>query len=275
MSQKDYYQILGVPKEATQDEIKQAYRNLAFKFHPDRNKDNPESNERMKEINEAYAALSDSNKRRDYDGFRERFGADAYQQYHATHSAEDIFRGSDIDQVLQEMARMFGFSNADETLKNVYGSNYRTFSFGNGPMRGQGFVFYGPGMVVGNGPDAGQVVPPAVAGPGMGTRALNSSMKWALRALGIPVPEKGKDIEDTIRVSAADAANGKEIEYYYKLERTRKLMVKVPAGTKDGQKIRLRGLGKPGKDGGETGDLYLKVSINRTLLDRIRGKLPN
>ena len=272
MSQKDYYQILGVSKDAGQDEIKQAYRNLAFQFHPDRNKDNPESNERMKEINEAYATLSDPNKRRDYDGFRERFGADAYQHYHDSHTAEDIFRGSDIDQVLQEMARMFGFQNADETLKNVYGSNFRTFNFGNGPMSGRGYVFYGPGVVVGNGPDAGQVTPPS--GPGMGTRMLNSSMKWALRALGIPVPEKGKDITDTIKVSAADAASGKEIEYHYKLERTRKLMVKVPAGTKDGQKIRLRGLGKPGKDGGEAGDLYLKISINKPLIDRLKGKLP-
>jgi curved DNA-binding protein len=72
MNQKDYYQILEVEKEASSQKIKEAYRRLAFQYHPDRNKGNPPAVEKMKEINEAYAVLSDPKKRRDYDAFHEQ-----------------------------------------------------------------------------------------------------------------------------------------------------------------------------------------------------------
>jgi curved DNA-binding protein len=93
MATKDYYQILGVNKNASDEEIKRAYRKLAMKYHPDKNPNKKEAEERFKEINEAYAVLSDKEKRKQYDtygaeGFRQRF------------TQEDIFRGFDFDEIL-------------------------------------------------------------------------------------------------------------------------------------------------------------------------------
>ena len=109
MNQKDYYQILGIDRNASLQRIKEAYRRLAFQYHPDRNKGDPHATEKMKEINEAYAALSDAGKRREYNALKERYGPFAYDHFRQAHSLEDIFRGSDIDQILQEFARMFRF----------------------------------------------------------------------------------------------------------------------------------------------------------------------
>ncbi len=98
---EDYYAILGVPKTASQDQIKKAYRELALKLHPDRNKD-PAAVEKFKLINEAYAVLGDEQKRKQYDsygpaGFGQRF------------SEEDIFRGSNVEDILREMGVNFNF----------------------------------------------------------------------------------------------------------------------------------------------------------------------
>ena len=97
---KDYYQILGVPRNATQEEIKRAYRRLVLKYHPDRNK-SKEAEEKFKEINEAYAVLSDPKKRQQYDAM----GASFHQQY----TTEDIFRDFDIGDIFKD----FGFSTED------------------------------------------------------------------------------------------------------------------------------------------------------------------
>ena len=76
MAKRDYYEVLGVSRNASEDDIKKAYRKLALKFHPDRNKGDKEAEERFKEINEAYAVLSDTEKRQQYD----TFGAEGFHQ---------------------------------------------------------------------------------------------------------------------------------------------------------------------------------------------------
>jgi len=109
MEQKDYYRILGVESNAGQKQIKDAYRKLAFEYHPDRNKDNPATAEKMKELNEAYAVISNPAKRKDYDALKQQYGSFAYSRFRQNYSEQDIFRGSDINQIFEEMGRVFGF----------------------------------------------------------------------------------------------------------------------------------------------------------------------
>jgi DnaJ-class molecular chaperone len=82
---KDYYEVLGIDSNASQQEIKDTYRKLALQYHPDRNKDDPSATDKMKTINEAYATLSDPAKRREYDLLRERYGSTAHEQYRQAH----------------------------------------------------------------------------------------------------------------------------------------------------------------------------------------------
>ena len=97
---KDYYDILGVKKNASEDEIKSAYRNLALKFHPDRNKDKS-AEEKFKEINEAYAVLIDPQKRQQYD----MLGSAQFNQWY---TQEDIFRNVDFENLFRDMGVNFG-----------------------------------------------------------------------------------------------------------------------------------------------------------------------
>ena len=101
MTEMDYYQILGASKAATPEQIKAAYRKLAFEYHPDRTGGNEQSAEKMKRLNEAYAVLSNETKRRDYDSLRSRFGSAAYDRFRQNYSQEDIFRNTDVVQIFE------------------------------------------------------------------------------------------------------------------------------------------------------------------------------
>jgi DnaJ-class molecular chaperone len=274
MNQKDYYQILGVNSNAAEKEIRQAYRKLAFQHHPDKNKDNPAASEKMKEINEAYAILSNPVKRREYDSLRDRFGSTAYDQFRQTHSEEDIFRGSDINQIFDEFARMYGFRSADDILGQFYGQGYRSFEFSRPGMFGKGFIFYGfpnqqrPGTQI---PDGAMNQIPQVPFTGI----LGNAVKFFLKkGLGIQIPERGKDWTDTITLISDHINEDGEIEYIHKkYDNPKKLMVRIPPDIQNGQRIRLKGMGAPGKNSGENGDLYLKVKIRTPLPDKIRKSL--
>jgi curved DNA-binding protein len=100
--QKDYYLMLGLNRNASEDEIKKAYRKLALKYHPDHHPDDSESEEKFKEIGEAYAVLSDLEKRKEYD----RFGHTGFKRRYTT---EDIFSNVNFEELFREFA--FGFSN--------------------------------------------------------------------------------------------------------------------------------------------------------------------
>src|SRR4030066_2240823 len=96
MAARDYYNILGMSKNASDEEIKKAYRKLAMKYHPDKNPNKKEAEERFKEISEAYAVLSDPEKRKQYDAF----GKEGFQQ---RFTQEDIFRGFDGDEIFSSL----------------------------------------------------------------------------------------------------------------------------------------------------------------------------
>src|SRR5512139_3300704 len=96
MASKDYYEMLGVNKNASDEEIKRSYRKLAMKYHPDRNANKKEAEERFKELNEAYAVLSDKEKRKQYDTFGK-------EGFHQRYTQEDIFKGFDFEDLFSNL----------------------------------------------------------------------------------------------------------------------------------------------------------------------------
>ncbi len=124
---KDYYKILGVPRNATKEEIKKAFRRLALKYHPDRNK-SPDAEEKFKEISEAYAVLSDDEKRREYD----MYGSEGI---HGRYTAEDIFRGADFDEIFKDL----GFRSFNEIFKRFFRDFGFDFGFGEEEFRDESF----------------------------------------------------------------------------------------------------------------------------------------
>ena len=273
---KDYYQVLGVSKEASREQIRDAYRKLAFQSHPDRNREDPKAAEKMKEINEAYAVLSDPGKRKEYDTYRDSYGSFASQRYRERYSEEDIFRDSDINQIFEEMSRMFGFRNFEELFKEFYGSRYQAFTFRRPGVFGRGFIFRGFRPSGENNTGQGRTFqeqsqrPFVPQGPFAGL--LSSYLMRRLgKALGVTFPEKGRDLYDRITLKPQLAQKGGRVEYSLtKWGRPQKIMVNVPQNIKDGQRIRLKGLGADGKNGGEAGDLYLEVKIHAPLLQKIK-----
>ena len=263
MGQKDFYETLGVGQNSSQQEIKEAYRKRAFQYHPDQNKEDPSAVEKMKEINEAYAVLSDSKKRKDYDFTRDQYGSYSYDRFRQSYSEEDIFRGSDINQIFEEMAKAFGFRGFDEVFRESYGQGYRTFEFRRHGVFGRGFIFFGPGL---GRKKHGEIPGSSQALPGFAGKLARYLLKGTL---GLKEPVKGKDLEDTIYLSPQRALEGGKGRYHHR-KRSKELMVTLPPAMKEGQKIRLKGMGKEGKDGGEPGDLYLHVKIRKSLLQRLR-----
>ena len=128
MATTDYYHTLGLKKGASPEDIKKAYRKLAVKYHPDKNPGNKQAEDRFKEINEAYAVLSDPEKKAQYDqigsaGFHQRF------------SQEDIFRNFDVGDLFKDS----GFGT-DDIFTRIFGGGVHRGGFGGGPRRGEDFT---------------------------------------------------------------------------------------------------------------------------------------
>jgi curved DNA-binding protein CbpA len=277
MEQRDYYKVLGVGEIAGADEIKKAYRNLAFRYHPDRNAG---SEEMMKTINEAYAVLSNPGKKIEYDSLRQQYGPSARDQFRQHYTDQDIFRDSDISQVFEEFSKIFGFSSPQDIFSRngFYGPNYRTYEFKSPGGAGKGFFFYRP---MRDAYQQGLKMPPdetrQVAGIGqrmtssIGLKILALFQKMLAKRLGIELPERGRDLHDVVRITREEAAAGGKINYLYtKQDNPRNLLITLPQGIRDSQPIKLKALGEAGKNGGDSGDLYLKVKISRQFAEIIR-----
>jgi curved DNA-binding protein len=199
---KDYYDVLGVSRDASQDEIRRAYRKLAREYHPDLNAD-PDAEERFKELGEAYEVLSDPDKRGRYD----RLGA----QWRAQDAAPG---GGDFEDFFARQ----GFDRG------------RGFDRDMGPEFGDGVFSEFFERLFGDG-----------AAP---------------RASG---PLRGRDIEAVLELPLEDALSGTRRRL--SLGDGHSVTVNIPAGVREGQRIRVAGRGAPGRDGGPAGDLYLLVYL--------------
>lgn len=266
---KDYYSTLGVPESASDDEIKKAFRKLAFQHHPDKNRGNEkQAEERFKEINEAYCVLGDKAKRQQYDFARRGQFAGTGAGYQGfQYSQQDIFRDAFSNQaIFEELSRMFaqGGLRFDQDLLNRVFSTPGGFTFR---------VYYGgPGMGSSY-PYAGTPEYPSQTGykPGFFQRLFSRLTvklgNYALKKLfGVQpdansISSAGLDQHHELELSAQEASAGGEKEFVYQRgKRTTRLSVKIPRGIKSGAKIRLRGMGLT--EGNRAGDLYLHVKIN-------------
>ena len=283
MATKEYYDILGVGKNASDEEIKRAYRKLAMKYHPDRNQNKKEAEERFKEINEAYAVLSDKEKRRQYDtigaeGFRQRF------------TQEDIFRGFDFDEIL---SGLFGGRGRREFRSGGRGGfDFGDFFAGQGgyqdlgrmPQRGEDILYelsipleeaaMGGEKKISYRKD-GKIQEVSVRIP----KGINTGKKLRLAGKGMqgkkggppgdlylqisvrahPIfTREGDDLIVEKEISFSEAVFGTTIEVPT-LEGKKR--VKVPAGTQSHTKMRLKGLGIPYFQREGRGDEYVKVIV--------------
>ena len=259
---KDYYQILGVSEHASEQEIKSAYRKLAFKHHPDTNPGNEKAAEtEFKKINEAYCVLGDRANRRRYDAARRgQFAGGGYQGF--SYSQQDIFQSMFSGQAnFSELERMF----AQAGLRFDRDFVSRVF-FG-----GKGFSFYSFGGSTAT--HQRDYEPAAVSNykPGLMDRAVSKVAgvlgRFVLkRVFGLqyvePKARESLDKHLELKISAAEALAGGERQVTYKRGRRRKsLVVKIPGGVKTGTKIRLKNMGK--LKGRQAGDLYLHVKVRK------------
>ncbi len=277
MEQKDYYKVLGVSEDAPSEEIKKTYRKLAFQYHPDKN---PGKEEMMKEINEAYAVLSDERKRREYNSYRQSYGFFARDKFRQTYTDQDIFKNSDINRVFAEMSRAFGFNRPEDIVSRstFYGNQFRAYQFKGPGFAGKSFFFFGP-ISEAYRDTLKASLRQASRAPGYRHSLFSKILLKGMKALqnhlvkkyGLELPERGKDIEHEITISPEIASAGGKVRYHYAIsDNPRDLMIKIPPGIKEGLKIRLKGMGKAGRRGGESGDLYLKAKLHTPWLKKIK-----
>jgi DnaJ-class molecular chaperone len=231
MADRDFYKSLGVSRDASPEEIKKAYRRLAKELHPDRNPDDKAAEERFKEVSSAYDVLSDPEKRKLYDefgemGLREGFDPEAYR------AARQGFGAG---------GRGFGGAGGFD-IGDIFGAAAKA-----GGRGGAGHFEFNLEDLFG------------VGGPGPGAYAR--------------APRRGADLESEITVDFRDAVLGCTKELSLRsAEGERTFKVRIPPGVRNEGKIRLRGQGGQGLQGGPAGDLVLTVRVRRHPYFSMKGK---
>lgn len=271
MANIDYYEVLGLKKGATPDEIKRAYRKLAVKYHPDKNPGDRTAEEKFKQINEAYAVLSDPQKRQQYDAF----GSSRFQQ---RYSQEDIFRGFDVGDLFKEFgydtedifSRMFGGAGFDRGHRRKRrGADLSLdlqISFREAMLGGEKRIAF---LRSGRREELSVKIPAGIEEgarlriPGKGEEGPAGEAPGDLYLLMHVAADRvysreGNDIltESEIRFSEAILGTTLDVETLDGVKR-----VRVPAGIQSGTKIRLKGLGVPRLGGGGRGDFYVLMTV--------------
>jgi len=262
-AKRDYYEVLGVSRDADKNTIKKAYRKLAKKYHPDTNQGNAQAAERFKEATEAYNILSDPEKKKMYD----QFGHAAFDgsgaaggAYGGAYSRNGggTYQYAGPDGTFHEY-HFEGNGDMDDFLKNIFGGSFGGFggatrSSSKGSRSGFSGSGFGRSGFGGTG----------FSGSGFGGSGFSGSGFGESGSYG-NYSQGGADVTAEITVGFDEAAFGCE-KVIHLTENNGKavgkaLKVKIPAGIDTGKSIRLRGKGNPGINGGKAGDLLLKVKV--------------
>lgn len=272
----DYYQTLGLSKGASDQDIKSAYRKLALKYHPDRNKGDKAAEAKFKEISEAYAVLSDPQKKQQYDTYGD-------SGFHQRYSTDDIFRGTDFGTIFNE----FGFGNFDNIFDRMFGGGA-----GHGGGRRRGAAYQGQDLeyeveISFDEAYRGSTREIRYQVPGAGSQSLQLKIPRGVKSGGrLRVAGKGGrsphggpsgDLYVVVRVAEHPhfSRRGQHIDVPISLKLTDAILgtslevptpdgparIRVPAGVKPGTKIRLRDRGFSAVGRGESGHLFAVVSV--------------
>jgi DnaJ-class molecular chaperone len=227
---RDYYDVLGLKRGATSKEIKQAYRKLARKHHPDVNPGDKGAEERFKEINSAYEVLNDAEKRKKYDRYGERWEmAEAYEKARAEAGSSGQWRNYQFD-VNELFGRAGPRGQGFDNIFDLFGGGGRRTR---GPMRGQNVEY------------ATEIT-------------LEEAYAGTARTLHLQSEETCATCGGSGEIAGAvcHACEGQGL-----VLRPRRLEVKMPAGARDGTRVRLANEGNAGTGGGSRGDLYVVVRV--------------
>ncbi len=229
MDFKDYYSTLGVSKTATDKELKQAFRKLARKYHPDVNPGDKTAEAKFKEVNEAYEVLGDADKRKKYD----ELGANWRMYEQAAASGARPGAGG---------AQGFGgFSGGSGAVHTMTEDEMREMFGGESPFSDFFQTFFGGGGFSGG---------------------FEEPRRGARGAGGRSRTRKGRDIEQEIELSLDDVFQGVTRRLMFTLGgQNRSVDVRIPAGVGDGSRVRIAGEGEPGTGGAPNGDLYLRIRL--------------
>jgi molecular chaperone DnaJ len=243
---KDYYKTLGVSENASADDIKKSFRKLAMKYHPDRNKADKAAENRFKEISEAYDILSDQKKRQQYDTMR-KYGAFAGSGGFNPNQAGG-FDFSGFGNGGSFRAEDLGFGSFADIFSSIFGGEDIFSRAGRtGAGRRSRMVCNGSGSAAGT----GQTVCPQCAGRG--------TVNFAQGAFAVSRPCPRCLGRRVINVQPCTACNGTG-----NTKERKKIKVTIPVGIDTGGKIRLRGMGNPGSNGGPYGDLIITVDVKKS-----------
>lgn len=274
--EKDYYKALGVPKDATEAEIKKAYRKLAREYHPDANKNDARSEERFKDVSEAYDVLGDPKRRKEYDEARTLFGGGGYRPGPGAAGGQFNFDLGDLFGGTPGGQQPGGFGGpAGGGIGDVFGGLFNRGGTGTRtqPRRGQdiesevtlSFTEAVDGATVplrmsssaackacrGTGDKNGTPrVCPTCVGTGQVSRGGGGG--FSLTDPCVDCRGRGLIADDPCAVCRGSG----------RATSSRTMQVRIPAGVADGQRIRLRGKGAPGERGGPNGDLYVVVHVD-------------
>jgi molecular chaperone DnaJ len=266
VKKRDYYEILGVEKDASKGDIKKAYRKLAKKYHPDMNKDNPkESEEKFKEISEAYGVLSDDNKRKQYDMF-------GHAGIDSRYSQEDIFRTINFEDIFGDLG--IGFGGFDSIFETFFGGGSRPRR--RGPVKGKD-LHHDLEITLKEsafGTKKDLKLPRIEACEkcsGSGAKPGTSPVECpACKGTGQIKDVRSSSFGQFVRIYPCRSCNGtggkiehpcSECNGKGRVRRFRKISVDIPPGVDTGTRIRLPGEGEASSSGGASGDLYVMIYV--------------